>query len=155
MNIIEEISKLEAQKELLDKLLEGDEVGYLGKIKLREAYNSICFHLSKLQKEATKTVEDIENSFVAAFDLETQTEEAHRKLEVRKQNDNTFRFILTSTFKDGVVVQNYLHLGKNAFYLFQNAFHKASREFGFTKEDLREYEKSKTNCIEYKFEDNE
>ena len=148
MTINEELQKLAAQKELLDELLE--EYGYECLVLSLEKIN---LRLEDLQEQATKTVEEIHLSFVQAFDLETETKEAHRKLEVRKQENDTIRFIITSTYKDGVVVQNFLHLGKNAFYLFQNAFRKVSREFGFTVKDLRAYEGSQTNCTEYKFEE--
>ena len=148
MTINEELQKLEAQKELLEELLE--EYGYECLVLSLEKIN---LRLEDLQEQATKTVEEIHLSFVQAFDLETETKDAHRKLEVRKQENDTIRFIITSTYKDGVVVQNFLHIGKNAFYLFQNAFHKVSREFGFTVKDLREYEDSQTNCTEYKFEE--
>lgn len=148
MTIIEELTKLEAQKELLDKLLE--EYGYECLVLTLQEIN---LRIEELQEKATKTVEEIELSFVAAFDLETQTEEAHRKLEVRKQSDDTFRFTITSTFKDGVEVQNQLHIGKNAFFLFYNGFYKAKTYFKFTNEDVESYMRSQGHCIEYKFEE--
>lgn len=155
MNILEKILRLEAQKDLLEELLKGDDIGHLGKIKVIDALRNVSMDLSELQEEGSDKIKEIEDSFVAGFDLETEDEEAHRKIEVRKQDDDTIRFTIISTFNDGVKVQNFLHLGKNAFYLFQNAFYKASRDFGFTVKDLREYEKSLTQCIEYQFEENE